>query len=225
MGMSRARTGVTLVAAATILAGCGAQGGDPSASTGGAGGTDAVGAGTTLAPNGATQSTHSDGRSGAPSATTGGSRAVGKPPKGAYDDTTGTRTGKPHLQTSVLAHLPGPTRSACVSVGSRSVVRSGPLGMGSFSSARSAFAQAKTPYNAAPSFFYVIPRSRTAGAVTVVATRPGVRTAPVTVHSRDLEPAAQWHYFPIHLQIPSRGTWRFQVTVDGDRGCFVVSFT
>jgi hypothetical protein len=49
--------------------------------------------------------------------------------------------------------------------------------------------------------------------------------APVTVRSRALESAAQWHYFPVHLQIPSRGTWRFQVTIGGDRGCFVASFT
>jgi hypothetical protein len=96
--------------------------------------------------------------------------------------------------------------------------------MGSFSSARSAFAKAKTPYNAAPSFFYVIPHSRTASNVTVVATRPGTRVAPVRVHSRHLESAAQWRYFPVNIQIPTRGTWRFQVTVDGARGCFVASF-
>ena len=76
-----------------------------------------------------------------------------------------------------------------------------------------------------PSTIYVIPHSRTATAVTVVASRPGTRVTPVTVRSRALESAAQWHYFPVHLQIPSRGTWRFQVTVGGDRGCFVASFT
>ena len=88
-----------------------------------------------------------------------------------------------------------------------------------------AICRARTPYNAAPSFFYVIPHSRTARAVTVVASRPGTHVAPVRFRSRHLESAAQWRYFPVHLQIPSRGTWRFQVTVDGDRGCFVASFT
>jgi hypothetical protein len=217
-GMSRARAGVALAAAATILAGCGAQGGgsDPA---GTADGAAAGGAGTVAAGRGASPSNGPDGQSG----TTG--RAVGRPPAGAYDDTTGSRGAKPRTQSAVLAHLPGSTRSTCVSVGARSVVRSGQIGMGSFSQARATFAKARTPYNAAPSFFYVIPHSRTAASVTVVASRPGTRVAPVTVRTRALETAAQWHYFPVHLQIPSRGTWRFQVTVGGDRGCFVASFT
>jgi hypothetical protein len=222
-GMSGVRASVALLAAATILAGCGAQGGGGSAgTTGGAAAADTV-----VAGGGASQSAGPDAPPGTTNsgATGNDDRAVGKPPPGAYDDTSGTRTGNPRAQGAVLAHLPGPSRSTCVTVGARSVVRSGEVGMGSFSQARSVFAQAKTPYNAAPSFFYVIPRNRTAGAVTVVASRPGTGVAPVRVRSDDLESAAQWHYFPIHMQIPSRGTWRFQVSVDGDRGCFVASFT
>ena len=221
-GMRGARVCVALLAAATVLAGCGAQGGGGSAgTTGGAAAADTVvaGGGASQAGPDAPSGTTTSG------ATGNDDRAVGKPPPGAYDDTSGTRTGKPRAQGAVLAHLPGPARSTCVTVGARSVVRSGQVGMGSFSQARSVFAQAKTPYNAAPSFFYVIPRHRAAGAVTVVASRPGTQVAPVRVRSDDLESAAQWRYFPIHLQIPSRGTWRFQVSVDGDRGCFVASFT
>ena len=223
-GTGRARAVVALAAAATILAGCGAHGGrqggsDPAATSEGATVGAVGGAGAVAAGGGASPSSSPDGQAGA----TG--RAVGRPPAGAYDDTTGSRGGKPRTQGAVLAHLPGSTRSTCVSVGARSVVRSGQIGMGSFSQARSTFAKARTPYNAAPSFFYVIPHSRTATAVTVVASRPGTRVTPVTVRSRALESAAQWHYFPVHLQIPSRGTWRFQVTVGGDRGCFVASFT
>lgn len=226
-GMSRARAGAALVAAATVLAGCGAQGGnDPAATAGGA----TAGPAGVVVPDGDAQTAGpagQAGQAGADTSSTSGNheRAVAKPPRGAYDDTSGTRASHPRTQAAVLTHLSGPSRSTCVSVGSRSVVRSGLIGMGSFSQARSVFAAAKTPYNAAPSFFYVIPQSRTARAATVVASRPGTRVAPVTVRVQDLESAAQWRYFPVHLQIPSRGTWRFQVTVDGDRGCFVASFT
>jgi len=215
-GMSRARAGVALAAVAMVLSGCGAQGGDPAASAGGTvaspgAGTPSTGAGTgtdVRSGHGSRPSAHD---------------AVAKPPKGAYDDTSGTEVRGPRGQQQVLAHLPGPTRTSCVSVGVKSVVRSGPIGMGSFSQARKVFARARTPYNAAPSFFYVIPRDRTAVSATVVATRPG--RAPVTVRSRDLESAAQWRYFPVHLQIPARGTWRFSVTVGEDRGCFLATFS
>jgi hypothetical protein len=225
--MSRARAGVALAAAAMVLAGCGGQGNVAAGSSGssggqGDGGAASAGGAARAADRGDARGDARDDARGAVSGAT--DRAVGKPPRGSYDDTSGTRTGTPHAQGAVLAHLPGPSRSTCVPVGERSVVRSGQIGMGSFADARSVFAKAKTPYNAAPSFFYVIPYDRAATAVTVVATRPGSRLAPVVVRSSHLEKAAQWRYFPVHLQIPSRGTWRFQVTVDGDRGCFVASF-
>lgn len=222
-GMSRALAGVALAAAAMVLAGCGGQGtetaGTNGESTGAAGGGRDAG----ITSGGAAGTTGGAARGDDTGST---DRAVSKPPpRGSYDDTSGTRTGTPHTQGAVLAHLPGPSQSTCVPVGARSVVRSGQIGMGSFADARSVFAKAKTPYNAAPSFFYVIPHSRTAAAATVVATRPGSRLSPVEVRSSHLEKAAQWRYFPVHLQIPSRGTWRFEVTVDGDRGCFVATFT
>jgi len=214
--MSRAQAGVALAAVAMVLSGCGAQGGDQAASAAGAPAAPGVGS-PSAAPG-----TGTGERSGEGSRTT-AHDAVAKPPKGAYDDTSGTKARHAHGQQRVLAHLPGPTRTSCVSVGPRSVVRSGPIGMGSFSQARKVFAQARTPYNAAPSFFYVIPRDGTAASATVVATRAG--RAPVTVHSRDLESAAQWHYFPVHLQIPARGSWRFSVTVGAEHGCFVATFS
>jgi hypothetical protein len=214
--LSRARTGVALVAAATVLAGCGGQG-DGGATSGG--GSANAGPGVVADVGGGASGTTSDSTQ-----VVGKGSTSGKPPRGAYDDTSGTRTGKPRTQRAVLARLPGPSRSTCVSVGARSVVRSGAVGMGSFAQAIALFDQAKTPYNAAPSFFYVIPHSRTASAVTVVASRPGTGTAPVVFRSRHLESAAQWHYFPVHIQIPSRGQWRFQVSVDGDHGCFLASF-
>jgi hypothetical protein len=219
--MSRVRAGVALIGVATVLAGCGAQAGNAPVASGD--GASAGAAGSVTAGN--PQDTRPSTDPGTPASGAPDDRAVGKPPRGAYDDTTGSRTRNPRTQGAVLAHLPGPARSTCVSVGTRSDVRSGQIAMGSFARARSDFAKARTPYNAAPSFFYVIPHSRTARAVTVVASRPGTHVAPVRFHSRQLESAAQWHYFPVHLQIPSRGTWRFQVTVDGDRGCFVASFT
>jgi hypothetical protein len=217
-GMSRAHAGIALAAVAMVLSGCGAQGGDPAASADGTAASPGVGA----------PSTGGDGGTGTDARSGGGSRvsthdAVAKPPKGAYDDTSGTKLGSPHGQQQVLAHLPGTSKTSCVSVGSRSVVRSGPIGMGSFSQARKVFAAAKTPYNAEPSFFYVIPRQRGAASATVVATHAG--RPPVTVHVRHLESAAQWHYFPVHLQIPARGSWRFSVTVGADRGCFVATFS
>ncbi len=57
-----------------------------------------------------------------------------------------------------------------------------------------------------------------------MATRLGSHAAPVRVRTDDVEKAAQWRYFPIHLQIPATGTWRFQVTAGAEHGCFVASF-
>lgn len=143
-----------------------------------------------------------------------------------YDDTSGTTAHAPKNQHAVLAHLPGPSHSsACVAVGNRTNVRAGELAMGNFALARQNFSAAKSAYQAAPSFFYVIPGSRSAKNVTVVASRLGASGAPVRVHSDQVEQAAQWNYFPIQIQLPSSGTWRFRVSAGVEHGCFDASFT
>jgi hypothetical protein len=159
-----------------------------------------------------------------PSSSTSSSTS-GTPPKGSYDDTSGTKAHPPKNQIAVLQHLPGVHASRCVTVGNRTDVRSGSIAMGNFALARQNFRTASSAYNADPSFFYVIPRSRAAKAVTVVASRLGGRHAPVRIRSRQVEQAAQWNYFPIQIQLPNTGTWRFRVTTGAEHGCFDASFT
>ena len=150
--------------------------------------------------------------------------AGGKPSKGNYDDISGTTSKGPKNQAAVLTQLPGKATGRCVSVGSRTDVRSGSMAMGNFVLARKNFRQAKSAYDAEASFFYVIPRSRASESVTVVATRLGGRATPVRVHSDQVEQAAQWNYFPVQVQIPASGTWRFRVTIGTQHGCFDASF-
>jgi hypothetical protein len=144
--------------------------------------------------------------------------------KGSYDDTSGTRTRSPKNQNAVLTHLPGSKKAGCVTVGTRTDVRSGRMAMGNFADARAQFSKAKGVYDAGESFFYVIPMSRSVKAVTVTATRMGGGGAPVRVRSTDVEQAAQWNYFPIHLTLPSSGTWRFRVSSASAHSCFDARF-
>lgn len=153
----------------------------------------------------------------------GSGRHDGAPGKGAYDDTSGTPGKAPNNQSAVLTHLPGSKAPGCVTVGSRTDVRSGRMAMGNFADARAAFAKAKSAYDAKESFFYVIPMSRSVKSVTVTATRLGGGT-PVHVRSTDVEQAAQWNYFPIHITLPESGTWRFRVVSAGAKSCFDASF-
>jgi hypothetical protein len=205
---------VGIAAAATLLvglgtAGCGAHH-DPAAT----GSPTSPSSPTGQQPSGS-QSGHHGRHSG---------RSAGTPGKGTYDDTSGTRAKSPKNQSAVLTHLPGSTSSGCVAVGKRTDVRSGRMAMGNFADARAAFAQAKTAYDAAQSFFYVIPMSRSVTSVTVTATPLGRGGAPVHVRATDVEQAAQWKYFPIHLTLPSAGGWRFRVTSSSGHSCFDATF-
>jgi hypothetical protein len=175
-------------------------------------------------PGGAQDRTGDNPPDSSPSGAT-SSSARAKPTKGAHDDTSGSQAGPPKNQTAVLARLPGAASERCVEVGSRPDVRSGQVAMGNFALARTNFKAAKSAYDSDPSFFYVVPFSRATRSVTVVATRLGTPAAPVTVHSEQVEHAAQWRYFPIQVQIPTSGTWRFRVTSGTDHGCFDASFT
>jgi hypothetical protein len=148
----------------------------------------------------------------------------GVPGKGAYDDTSGTKAKAPKNQNAVLTQIPGTKTSGCVTVGTRTDVRSGRMAMGNFADARADFAKAKTVYDADSSFFYVIPMSRSVTSVTVTATRVGGAGAPVRVRSTDVEQAAQWNYFPINITLTSAGTWRFRVTSAAGHSCFDANF-
>lgn len=96
--------------------------------------------------------------------------------------------------------------------------------MGNFADARAAFHQSKGAYDAAPSFFYVIPQDRDAQRVVVTLTPLSGHGMPIRVASGQVEEAAQWKYFPISVKIPSAGTWRFTVTVGDQHGCFEATF-
>ena len=104
-------------------------------------------------------------------------------------------------------------------------MRAGSVAMGNFADARAKFRSAKNAYVADESFFYVIPSSRSAGRVTVTATRLGRAGAPVRATSTHAEQAAQWKYFPIHLTLPASGTWRFHVSTPTASSCFDARFT
>lgn len=153
-----------------------------------------------------------------------GSAAGPRLSSGAYDDTTGTTARRPTSQRKVLAALPGSTSARCVAVGDRRDVRSGKLAMGDFAGARAEFHRTKGAYDAAPSFFYVIPEARDVHRVTVTITPLAGRGVPIRVSTRQVERAAQWKYFPISVKIPSPGPWRFAVRVGSLHGCFDTSF-
>ncbi len=213
-----ALVGVVLAAG---LAGCGSH---AKGSTNADGTTPAGGQGTSSQSDGKNHAGSSDGTSG--TSPSGGSSPAAdtKLPKGAYDDTSGTRAKKPKNQAAVLKQFPGVGAGRCVKVGSRTDVRSGRTAMGNFVLARKNFGAAKSAYDADPSFFYVVPFSRAAHSVTVVATRLGASSKPVRVSSHQREEAAQWNYFPIEIQLPASGTWRFRVTTGSEHGCFDASF-
>lgn len=223
--LSLAATGALLAAG---LTGCGSHatgspqaGGDATATSGQGTGDRANGDGTHTGTHTGAEPRHdaTPGGGSSPSPS-----ADGTLPKGSYDDTSGTRAKAPKNQAAVLSALPGVAAGGCVKVGSRTDVRSGRTAMGNFALARQNFTRAKSAYTAEPSFFYVVPYSRATHSITVVATRLGGHARPVTVRSRQLEQAAQWNYFPIQIQIPASGTWRFQVTTGADHGCFEASF-
>jgi hypothetical protein len=205
------------------LAGCGSHAKEST----GAGGTPATPGQSTSAPSGGNDRGTGDGSSDTSEASpSGGSSpaAVGKLPKGSYDDTSGTPAKKPKNQAAVLKQFPGVAAGRCVKVGTRTDVRSGRTAMGNFALARKNFGAAKSAYDADPSFFYIVPFSRSARSVTVVATRLGAHSTPVRVRTQQREEAAQWNYFPIEIQIPASGTWRFRVTTGSEHGCFDASF-
>ena len=141
-----------------------------------------------------------------------------------YDDTSGTGAAPPRSQTSVLTSLPGTRQAGCVDVGGHRDVRSGAVAMGDFATARAAYHHGGSAYDAPPLFFYVIPQSPTARSVTVTASRVGGTASSVHLTSRQVEQAAQWKYFPVHLVLPDAGTWRFRVTAADQQGCFVATF-
>lgn len=215
--MLHVRVGVAAVT--TLLVGFG------TAACGSGSSHDQVGAGTPTAPS--SQTGHDGGQDS-------GGHTKGSPPgsghkpgtlgKGAYDDTSGTPAKAPKNQNAVLTQIPGTKSSSCVAVGTRTDVRSGRMAMGNFADARASFAKAKSAYDAAESFFYVIPMSRSVKSVTVTATRIGGRGAPVRVRSTDVEQAAQWNYFPVNLTLTSAGTWRFRVTSAAGQSCFDARF-
>jgi hypothetical protein len=202
------------------LAGCGSHAKEST----GAGGAPATPGQSTSAQSGGNDQGTGDGTS--DTSPSGGSSpsAGGKLPKGSYDDTSGTPAKKPKNQAAVLKQFPGVAAGRCVKVGTRTDVRSGRTAMGNFALARKNFGAAKSAYDADPSFFYVVPFSRSARSVTVVATRLGAHSTPVRVSTQQREEAAQWNYFPIEIQIPASGTWRFRVTTGSEHGCFDASF-
>lgn len=172
-------------------------------------GSDKAGAKQKPKPSGRTTKPPSDGPS---------------PTSGSYDDTTGTDAKTPRDQATVLDSMGGSKSGKCVVVGNRADVRSGDIAMGNFATARAVFKKSKgASYDAAPSFFYVIPQSRKLTGVTVTATSRSA-TDQIRVKTDQVEDAAQWRYYPIQIKLSARGTWRFKVVAGGARGCFEAKF-
>ncbi|RLV47607.1 hypothetical protein D9V37_15700 [Nocardioides mangrovicus] len=103
-------------------------------------------------------------------------------------------------------------------------MRSGRLAMGDFVSARRLFAHGGSAYDAAESFFYVIPTSSrlTSARVTFSPVSGGGKTTTVT--TRQHEEAAQWTYYPVHVKL-TPGVWRLTAVSGTDRGCFLLHLT
>jgi hypothetical protein len=213
---TRVRTGLAaglLVLAAT--SGCASQSGSSDAATQGLSAARGPSASPTRGPS--HHVSPRTGGGGAPPRTS-------DPSASGYDDTSGTDAAPPTSQTSVLTSLPGSREPGCVDVGRHRDMRSGSVAMGDFATARAAYHRDGGAYDAPPLFFYVIPQSRSVRAVTVTATRVDGTSAPVHLTSRQVEQAAQWSYFPLHLVLPAAGTWRFRVSASDQQGCFVASF-
>jgi hypothetical protein len=219
--MVEPRRGAGLTAAVALLTlatACGGHAGGAQASRVPSSATSSVGAGTSA--SGSSSSSSSSGMKGAtPTAIP---TPTASAPATTYDDTSGSTAAKPKNQRRVLTGLPGSASGGCVQVGARTDVRSGALAMGNFADARAKFHATKGAYDADPSFFYVIPTSRTAKHLTVRIS--GGRGAPVTVHVNHLEDAAQWLYFPVSVKLPHAGRWRFDVVAGAQHGCFEAAF-
>ena len=151
--------------------------------------------------------------------------SAASPPNGSYDDTTGTGAKKPRSQGTVLNEMSGSKSEKCVVVGAQADVRSGDIAMGNFATARASFKKSKgAAYDADPSFFYVIPQSRKLDGVTVTATSNSVK-GKIKVKTHQVEDAAQWKYYPIHIKLTAKGVWRFKVVSGDSQGCFEARFT
>lgn len=149
----------------------------------------------------------------------------GAPAAGSYDDTSGTDAKAPKSQAKVLDAMGGAKSGKCVVVGNQTDVRSGRIAMGNFATARQAFKKSNgAAYDADPSFFYVIPESRNLTKVTVTATSASGADK-IRFKTDQVEDAAQWKYFPIHMKLTASGTWRFKVVAGGAMGCFQADFT
>jgi hypothetical protein len=192
------------VAVAAALAGCSSGGG---AAPAGSSGRSGPGASATAGPS----------RS-APAGPVQGSPGTAGPGPGGSAPADGS-------QRSVLNNLPGdPKGGTCVAVGGRTDVRSGTMAAGNFVTARKAFAD-QVRIKEQPSVpLYLIP-SNVKGLKTVtVKLRSTSGGTGRTVSSDRQDYADDWLYFPVDLNIPSRGTWEITATAGTNTGCFSVTF-
>jgi hypothetical protein len=181
----------------------------------------------------------SSGRSSAPDAHSATTPTVTAPtsvqpttPGGTTSSAPGSTTGRPSTtgspgsgQAAVLDTLPGSSGAGCVSVGNRTDVRSGPIGMGNFAQQRAAYRAAKGGAAGQPLFFYVIPTQLPGSTVSVTMTPVSAHGDSRTIHAGSAQQAGRWTYFPVSVTYPAPGTWRIVATAGSERGCFLVSFT
>ncbi|MBM6402075.1 hypothetical protein [Phycicoccus sonneratiae] len=163
----------------------------------------------------------SSGGSAGPSATSSAPTTPSEIPSPATAPPT-LATDAPGRQDSVLARLPGSSKTGCVEVGTQRDVRSGPMAAGNFADARAAFKA--SPSAAFP--LYVIPvdvSDEKAALSVTVAQRDGSEAK--TVKSATTQTAEQWKYHLVQLSVPAAGTWRITATSGAAKGCWDVSFT
>ncbi len=155
---------------------------------------------------------------------TGGNGTADSKPAGGNAPTPNPVPSNPKNQKVVLARIPGKSASTCVAVGSRKDVRSGRIAMGNFVTARKQY-KAQTKNDKPVVDLYVIPQSRSMKGVSVKMTPVSGGVQPSTVRSNEVKVADVWKYYSVHLEVPSSGTWKLQVSSGDDSGCFEVDFS
>lgn len=126
----------------------------------------------------------------------------------------------PGRQDSVLANLPGNSKTGCVPVGQEQDVRSGSMAAGNFELARAAWS---VDPKAKLAMYFIPADVRGNGALTVKVSRPDGSSS-TSFTSATAQTANSRQYFPASIVVEGSGTWRIRATVGKNSGCWETNF-
>lgn len=127
-------------------------------------------------------------------------------------------------QTVVLNSLPGSRSQSCATVGAHTTVRAGSIAAGNFQTARKSFSSQYRKTEVPQLNLYVIPQHAKAMKKLTVKVRSLSGGQSKTVHSTQVEKAAEWRYYALVLPVKEPGSYRLTMSSGADKGCFDVRF-